>query len=137
MEEKRRRRNRVQEEETGVQLCKRKKGEENEKWERKAKEARRENKVWEVVNKKRKKRRRVNEGIQMKEWKKHFMRLLGGVEIRMIRGEKRGRTIREEEEEISVEEIRKAGAKLRDGKAMELDDIPGEVWKYGREEIVK
>lgn len=93
--------------------------------------------VWEVVNRKRKKRRRVNEGIKMKEWREHFMRLLGGVEIRVIRGEKRGRTMGEEEEEISVEEIRKAGARIRDGKAMELDDIPGEVWKYGGEEIVK
>lgn len=70
------------------ELCERKKGKENEWWERKAKEARRENEVWEVVNRERKKSWRVNEGIEMKEWREHFMRLLGGVEIRVIRGEK-------------------------------------------------
>lgn len=41
-------------------------------------EARREKEVWEIVNRERKKRIRVNEGISMKEWKVHFMRLLGG-----------------------------------------------------------
>lgn len=32
-------------------------------------------------------------------------------------------------------EIRKAGARLRDGKAMELDDIPGEVWGRGDSKV--
>lgn len=57
-----------------------KKKEENERWERMAKEARREGDVWPIVNKKRKRERRVNEGIGMEEWKEHFARLLGGIE---------------------------------------------------------
>jgi len=34
--------------------------------------------VWEIVNRERKKRRKVMEGIEMAEWKEHFMRLLRG-----------------------------------------------------------
>lgn len=37
-------------------LCDRKKKEENEKWKKKAKEARRENEVWEIINRERKRR---------------------------------------------------------------------------------
>lgn len=63
------------------ELCEKKKGEENESLERKAMEARRKNEVWEIVNKERKKRKMVKEGIEMKEWREHFMRLLEGWRI--------------------------------------------------------
>lgn len=36
-----------------------------------------------------------------------------------------------EEEELSREEIRKALNKVKDNKAVGVDKIPGEVWKYG------
>lgn len=55
-------------------------------WERKAAEARREREVWEIVNRERKGRRGINEEIEIREWKKYFMGLLGGVEGRVIRG---------------------------------------------------
>ncbi|EZA56065.1 hypothetical protein X777_03892 [Ooceraea biroi] len=71
----------------------------------------------------------------MEEWKEHFMRLLGGVEGRVVRGERRGEREKEEEKEISRTEIREIIGKLKDGKAVGGDGIPNEVWKYGGEEI--
>jgi len=64
----------------------------------------------------------------------YFKELLGGVErkvVRGIRGERRG----DVEPEISRGEIRKALGRLKDGKAMGGDGIPGEAWKYGGERI--
>lgn len=37
----------------------------------------------------------------------------------------------DEEEGISKEEIKKVIARIKDGKAAGIDEIPGEVWKYG------
>lgn len=69
----------------------------------------------------------------MGEWKEHFMRLLGGVEERVVRGqEKKGR--KEGESDIEWEEIKRTIEKLRVNKAM---GIPNEVWKYGGEEMGK
>lgn len=39
-----------------------------------------------------------------------------------------------DEEGVSLEEVRRALRKLKDGKA-ELDRIPGEAWRYGGEEM--
>lgn len=36
--------------------------------------------MWDIINKKREKRKKINEKLEMSEWKKHFMRTLGGVE---------------------------------------------------------
>jgi len=47
-------------------------------------------------------------------------------------GRKRGRS--EEEGELELAEIRKVIGRLRDGKAMGMDEIPNEVWRYGGEE---
>jgi len=63
-------------------MCTRKRKQENKKWERKIKKARRESEAWEIVNRERRKRKRMNENIEMEEWKEHFIRLLGGVEGR-------------------------------------------------------
>lgn len=38
------------------------------------------------MNKERKKKREMIDGIEMAEWKKHFMRLLGGVKGRVVKG---------------------------------------------------
>lgn len=79
----------------------------------------------------------MNENIEMGEWKEHFMRLLGGVEVRVIKrggGEVEGR---EEKEKIGKEEFRKIIRKLREGKAWGLDGIPREVWKYGGGEMLE
>lgn len=48
-----------------------KKREENNRWEEKAKEAKKENDVWVIVNRERRRRKWINENIEMGEWKKH------------------------------------------------------------------
>jgi len=84
-------------------------------------------------------RKRINEGIEQEEWKDYFMGLLGGVERRVILGWERrigGRKEGiDEEKEISGDELKRAMKKLRDGKAIGLDGIPGEAWKYGGEKL--
>lgn len=68
----------------------------------------------------------MNENIEMGEWKEHFMRLLGGVEDRVVKGGE-GRLIgREEveEEQIGREEFKRVIKKLKDGKACGSDGIP-------------
>lgn len=50
--------------------------------------ASRESKVWEIVNRERRRRKKVNKNIDMEEWKEHFMRLLGGVEDRVVKEDK-------------------------------------------------
>lgn len=61
------------------------------------------------------------------------MRLLGGVEGRVVRGKKGNRREEDTEKEISKEEIGEAIKRLKDGKAAGIDEIPREVWKYGGE----
>jgi len=41
--------------------------------------------VWRIVNRERKRWKRVNKRIEVKEWREHFMTLLGGVEGRVLR----------------------------------------------------
>jgi len=43
----------------------------------------------------------------------------------------------EEEEGISMREIKDTVSRLKEGKAMGLDGIPGEAWRYGGEEVEK
>lgn len=43
--------------------------------------------MWKIVNRERKERKRINEGIEMGEWKEHFMKLLGEVEERVVKGD--------------------------------------------------
>ncbi|KMQ84972.1 hypothetical protein RF55_16795 [Lasius niger] len=71
-------------------LCKRKE-EENEKWVKRAQEARTEGQVWKIV--KREKGRiggRVGEGIEMGKWNGYFKDLLGGIKGRVILRSYRG-----------------------------------------------
>jgi len=52
----------------------------------------------------------------------------------VVQGEdRRGR--REEEEDLRLEEIRGILRKVKDGKALGMDGVPGEAWKYGGEEM--
>lgn len=99
-------------------------------------EARREIEVWEVINRERRKRKRGNMDIEMGEWKEQFMELLGGVEERAVKGGE-GQERVGKEEDISREEIKRVLRKMKDGKAAEIDKIPGEVWRYGGEELEK
>ena len=68
-------------------LCDEKKKEENDRWERKAAEVKRETEVWEIVNGERKGRKGINEEIELEEWRRYFIKLLGGVEDRVVREE--------------------------------------------------
>jgi len=116
------------------EICEEKKKEENLRWEREVEGVRREGQVWGIVNKERKKWKGINEGIKMEEWEIYFKGLLGGIERRVVQGtDKKGR--RGMEKELEKEEINEVLRRVKDGKAMGVDDIPGEVWKYGGEEM--
>lgn len=114
------------------EMCVRKRKEENERWKRMAMGVKRENEVWEIVNRERRRGKRINEEIEMEEWREYFMRLMGGVEGRIVRGG-RERVGEDGKGEISREEIREAVSILKDGKASGMDGVPSEVWKYGGE----
>lgn len=58
--------------------------------------------------------------------------MLGGIERRVIQGEGIGRV---EEGELGRGEVHRAINKLKGGKAMGIDEIPGEVWKCDGREI--
>lgn len=125
MEEKRRW-EKIQGVEERIQVCIRKKQEENLKWEKQIEEAKQEGQIWEIVNKERKRRKEVNREIGMEKWEKHFRGLLGGVEGRVLMGEERlGRTM--EERDIEKKEIWNVMRKVKDKKAMGRDEIPNEV----------
>lgn len=100
-------------------------------------EAKRESDVWEIVNRERKRRGRVNEDIKMEKLREYFARLLGGVEVSVVRGNKGGRRQEQGEEEmdISKKKIKDALKRIKEGKAMGADEIPREAWKYGREDL--
>ena len=96
--------------------------------------AKTEGEVWRIVNRERGKRVKGNEEITMEMWKEYFMGGLGGVEGKVVRGSKEGRG-GQEEREISREEVRRAIGKLKDGKAVGIDELSNEVWRYGGEKM--
>lgn len=116
------------------ELCDSKKQEENVKWEREVEEARTEGRVWELVNMERKRGRRINRDISMEEWEEYFRKILGGIKKRVVWGE-RGVRREGEEEELDKGEVERVIGRLKEGKAMGVDGIPNEVWRYGGEEI--
>lgn len=93
-------------------------------WVKKTKEIRRKKEVWEIVNRERRRGRKINQGIEMEIWKEYFMRLMGGVEGRVVRG---GGRIEEDGEGQISREIREAVDSLKDGKAAGIDEVPSEV----------
>lgn len=54
--------------------------------------------MWEIVNRERKQKGGISEGIVMEDWKRHFMRLFGEVEGRVIRREMERRREQDERE---------------------------------------
>jgi len=60
--------------------------------------------------------------------------LLRGVEGRVVQGTD-SRGSREWETELERKEIRKILTGVRDGKAVGVNGIPGEAWKYGGEKM--
>lgn len=66
------------------------------------------------------------------------MGLLGRVEDRVVRGMRgQDRRLGREEKDLEWEEVKKAIRKIKEGKAMGKDGVPGEAWKYGGVEVEK
>lgn len=65
------------------------------------------------------------------------MRMLGGVEEKVIGGGKRLKKNGKGEKDIGLEELRGAIRKLMDGKVAGIDEISEKVWKYGGVKMVK
>lgn len=86
-------------------------------------------------NKKRKEKgeKRICADIDKGEWKEYFIKLLRGVEHKVVRGGRRKRKRKNVEKHIAREEIRRAIGKPKDAKAVGINGIPSEVWKYKRE----
>lgn len=61
------------------------------------------------------------------------MRMLEGVEEKGVRGG--GRREGGKEEEINLEKIRSVIRNLKDGKAVRMNGITVEVWKYGARDM--
>lgn len=118
------------------EMIERKKREEQEEMVREISEANTENKVWEIINRDRKKRKTMGEGIEAEEWKSYFMSLIGGEEERLRMGTE-GTRREGDETEISKEEIRLVIRNLKEGKAVGIDGIPNEAWRYGGEQGIE
>lgn len=53
----------------------------------------------------------------------------------MVRGNEKGSRKEDGEEGMSRAEILGASKRLKEGKAAGIDGIPGEIWRYGGEEL--
>lgn len=74
----------------------------------------------------------------MEKWKEYFMKVMVGVEGRVrMEEEKRKMERKVGEKGLGLKETRKAIKEIKVGKAMGVDEIPGETWKYGIEEVEK
>lgn len=100
------------------------------------KKLKKETEIWNFINKKRKKREWVENDIKGEEWKRHFMKLLGGAaEMETIEDENKARKEEETKEEqvedrFNEVEIGRAVKKMKLKKACSIDGIPMEAWKY-------
>lgn len=86
------------------ELCDRKKKEENERMERRAREVIKKNEVWELINKERKIGKNMNGGIEIEERRNYFKGLLGRVENIVIRKERKRGVTKEKEEDLGWDE---------------------------------
>lgn len=86
------------------ELCDRKKKEENERMERRAREVIKKNEIWELINKERKIGKNMNEGIEIEERRNYFKGLLDRVENRVIRKERKRGVAKEKEKDSGWDE---------------------------------
>jgi len=68
--------------------------------------------------------------IEREEREKYFREMLGGVKRKEVKEGEVTKEVRVEGELEKVE-IRRAIRNLKEGKAIGIDGIPSEVWKYG------
>ena len=121
---------------------KRKKKREEE--EKELREIRWATQAWKYINKKRNKREWKENNIGKEEWRSYFMELLGGVDTEgeqdqsyIVKEKEEDNEEAEEEKELEEEEIGKAVLRLKLGKAVGIDSIPMEAWRFGGEAIKK
>ena len=69
-----------------------------ENFSKEVKRARLEKDVWRVINRGRIRKEKIGQNIAMKEWRRHFTKLLGGVEWRVTMGNSKNDEIEKEEE---------------------------------------
>lgn len=86
-----------------------------------------------VINKDRKRRKRVNEGTDMDKWKNYFMELLRVWRKGAERGEEREG--KDGEEELRKKEIGRVVRGLKERKAVGVEGLANEIWKYTGEEV--
>ncbi|KYN06768.1 hypothetical protein ALC62_02276 [Cyphomyrmex costatus] len=94
-----------------------------------------EEQTWKFINKGRKKRVEISREINIEEWEKHFMEVLGG-ERKEERKEKTKRKQRNDRE-IREEEVRREIKRLKRGKAAGADELRNEVWLAGGVKVEK
>lgn len=110
--------------------------------EEKIRSIRTEEEAWKYINKFRKKKEGVDEDIEFKNWKKHFMELLGGVKEKVImeeeaekREEEKAEKDGEEKEEITRKELINQLRRLKKAKAPGENGIENEAWRLMSREI--
>ncbi|KYM96256.1 hypothetical protein ALC62_13072 [Cyphomyrmex costatus] len=115
-------------------LLKKKQREKREEEELELKNIRREAEVWRYINRKRERKVWIENNIGKEDWCDYFMELLEGskeevkIPTRSYSGEE------QTDDTVSEEEIGKALYRLKLGKAVGIDGIPTEAWKYSGEE---
>jgi len=97
----------------------------------------REAEVWKFINKKRGARKWNGNTIGEAEWRRYFMELLEGQESEAGKGERTLEIGETRQEEIGIEEVKKAIKKLKVKKAAGADGIPMEAWKFTGTGVIK
>lgn len=94
--------------------------------------------AWKYINKKRKRREWRENNIGKEEWRSHFMELLEGVETGGEHAQRHNVEEKvmdfektEEEKDLEKDEIGNAVIRMKLEKAVGIDSIPMEAWRYG------
>jgi len=73
--------------------------------------------------------------IKGEEWKNHFMELLGGTEKDKEEARVEEMDKQKEDKELEDEEIERAMKKIKLKKAIRIDGVPMEAWRYGEKAV--
>jgi len=117
------------------ELVERRQKEKREEDEEELKKIKSEVEIWRYINKKRGNKTKMENKIGKEEWRKHFMNLLDGAEIRVRMEERVEEEIKDIEDMIEEEEIRTALRRMKLKKAAGIDGIPMEAWRHARGEL--
>ncbi|XP_025837669.1 uncharacterized protein LOC112906852 [Agrilus planipennis] len=93
-------------------------------------------KFWELINKQRTKKEEISKKIHMVEWTEHFAKQMGGKVVEETRQlGKEEKIEKNEDHEITQEEVEQVIKKLKKKKAAGEDKITNEAWIYGGKEL--